>query len=141
MLELGRFYDSYFPLFHICPSKPTLARLCFFKKCGWFKESPGIELSLAYATTIFFYGLLASLTYGLSLSPWIPRGLTWLALLGGAAVFIKYHYWQELAQLKFPLVCLVLMSAFSLAFISLPFNITQTYVPDPRPIPGHNYST
>lgn len=102
----------------------------------------GLAISLGYASSIVFYGLLSTFSYVLKLSPWLSRGLSWAVIIIGLYILIKDRLWADIyARARFPLACLLSMSLFSLLFISLPFNAPKTIVPDPQPEAGRNYNS
>lgn len=113
----------------------------FVKKIKLLAKNPVLELPLAYSVSLVFFALLATLTYALKIDPALTRYFSWLVLIVTAGFFIKQKLYKDILRQIFPLLCLVLISLFSLAFISLSFNSKYTYVPDPTPQPNRNYST
>ncbi len=109
------------------------------KRSGLLAKHPGLELSLGYLVTIVFLGLLAAADYAFGINLLASRILCWIALIAGGAGFVYWRYYRELWKLRFPLICLVLMSLFSMAFVGLTFHAKYAVVPDPQPQAGRNY--
>lgn len=111
------------------------------KKSHWLNKHPGLELSFAYLLTIVFFALLATFQYALKLNPTVLRAIAWLTLLVSIFLFIKNKYYKNVWELRFPILCLLAMSIFFTAFISLSFLATPKYIPDPTAQANRNYST
>ncbi len=103
------------------------------------KARPGIKLSLAYLISLSLIALLSTAAYALRLPLGLTRTITWLVIIAGVFLFIKQRLWRELAASRLPLICLVLMSLFSLAFIGLTFNQKYSFIPDPEFNASRNY--
>lgn len=109
------------------------------KKSRFLGRNPGIELSAGYLVSLVLFALIATLGYALDLSPILMRIVGWTAIIAGLALFILNRYYRDIWELRFPLICLMLMSLFSSAFIGLTFNSKAVYLPDPTPQPTANY--
>ena len=112
----------------------------FVRKLKYFSKNPGIELCLAYASSLVFFALVSTLAYVFKINPVVPRALLWLVLLSTLFMFVKNKLYKNLYAPCFPLIGFFVMSLFSLAFIGLSFNAPKTYVPDPEPTAGQHYS-
>ena len=110
------------------------------KKTGLLAKTPGIELSFGYLLTMALFAALATADYALRFSPELSRLLCWAIILGSLLELFRARYFKDLAKLRFPLICLFLMSVLSSAFIGLTFNAPRPYVPDPAAQPGRNYN-
>lgn len=112
------------------------------KKLRLLEKHPGLQLCLAYATTLVVFALLSTVTYVLKIDPWFSRTVSWLAIIASLFIFIKESFYRAfMARYRFPVGCLMAASLLSLLFITLPFNAPRTIVPDPQPQAGRNYST
>jgi len=109
------------------------------KKTKYLSKNPGIEISFAYLVTIVFFAFLATVTYAVNIRAGISRVICWLVLLACAYIFMRQHYYKDLWKLRFPLICLVLMTLVSSAFVGLTFNSKYTFVPDPVAQSNRNY--
>ncbi len=127
----------YFLFVHVSLLIPGYVFIHRLKK---FNKNSGLELCLAYASSLVFFALLAALTYVLKINPAIPRTLLWLVLLSTLFLFVKNKLYKNFYALRFPFISFFVMSLFSLAFVGLSFNAPRTYVPDPEPIAGQHYS-
>lgn len=111
------------------------------KRSKFLDKNPGLQLCLAYTLSIVCYAILATITYVLKIDPIFTRVITWAVILVSIFLFIRDGLLSDfIAKYKFPLACLLAASLFSLLFISLPFSAPRTFVPDPQPEPGRNYS-
>lgn len=111
------------------------------KRLGFLAKNPGLQLSISYLVTIVFFAFLATLGYVLKVPLPILRFVGWAAIIWSLFMLIKRRYFTDLWKLRFPLICLAVMSLLSIAFIGLSFNSPYTYIPDPQPLPTRNYQT
>jgi 4-amino-4-deoxy-L-arabinose transferase-like glycosyltransferase len=109
------------------------------KKSGLFSDSPPIELISGYVISLLFFALLAFSNYIFDINLLVTRFFCWAILALTFWIFIKNHYYQDLLVYKIPLVCAVLMSLLSTAFLSLTFASPYKFVPDPHNQPYRNY--
>lgn len=128
----------YFLFVHLSLLVPGYALVRALK---YFAKQPGIELCMAYVSSLVFFAVLATFSYILKLPPLVPRVFCWLVLILSLWVLIKGRYYKGLAKLRFPLIAFLVMSLFSLAFVGLGFSAPRTYLPDPEPIAGQHYDT
>jgi hypothetical protein len=110
------------------------------RKIGWLRKSPGAELAFGYLVSIALFAAFATANYALKFPPTLSRVLCWLIILGSLFELYRSKYFRDLVKLRFPLVCLFLMTLMSTAFIGLSFNTAKPYVPDPTAQPGRNYN-
>jgi hypothetical protein len=110
------------------------------KKTGLLSKSPGIELCFGYLVSIVVFALLATADYAFGLSPGLSRLACWLFIVVGFIELVRAQYYKSLIKLRFPIICLLLMSLFSSVFISLSFNAKYSFIPDPSPLPNRNYN-
>ncbi len=110
------------------------------KKTGMLAKTPGIELAFAYLLTMALFAGLATADYALRFSPGLSRLLCWTIILGSLVELFRARYFKDLVKLRFPLICLLMMSIMSSVFIGLTFNAPRPYVPDPVAQPGRNYN-
>jgi hypothetical protein len=106
----------------------------------WFNKESGSELSFGYLVTIFLYAFWASISYVLKLNPLVTQVLFWLVFFSSVALFIYQGAYKKLFKERFPLLCLMAMSLFSLAFVTLSFNAPHKIIPDPAPRIDRNYN-
>jgi hypothetical protein len=110
------------------------------RKTGWLRKTPGIELAFGYLVSIALFAAFATANYALNFNPGISRVLCWVIILGSLVELFRASYFRDLIKLRFPLICLFLMTLMSTAFIGLSFNTAKPYVPDPTAQPGRNYN-
>lgn len=105
-----------------------------------FKKQSGLGLCFSYLVSLFLLALLATASYVLKLNPLISQLAFWVTIFGSLAVFMYQKLYYHLLKELFPLACLLAMTVFSLAFISLSFNAPHTIIPDPEPRADRNYN-
>lgn len=133
------YYSFLFLFFHVTLLLPGLA---FIRISSLFRNNSGLELSFAYILGLAWFGLLAILGYVLKINPHLLQIAVWAYVLAGIILFVKERLYKDIwAHFRFPLICLVLMSFFSLVYIGLSFPSAYTYIPDPEPLSGRNYDT
>ena len=113
----------------------------FITKLRFFNNHRGIELGVGYLCSIAFFALSAALTYVLDLNWIMPQGLFWTVFIGSIVLLVYQKLYKRLFRQWFPLLALLLMSGFSLAFINLSFNGNQSITPDPERRTDRNYDT
>lgn len=106
----------------------------------WFKKQSGLELCFGYLVSLFLFALLATASYVLKLNPILTQLAFWVTFFGSITIFLYQKLYYRLCKELFPLACLLAMTVFSLAFISLSFNAPHKIIPDPEPREGRNYN-
>ena len=106
---------------------------------GYFRRSPGIELTLAYAASLALYAALAVAGYVLKVDHRILQLLGWIVLVAGAVTIIRRKYYLDLWSVRLPLMGLVVMAVLASAIISLHHQAPNKFIPDPQPIAGQQY--
>lgn len=109
------------------------------KKTKLFFKKPQLELLFAYIGSVATLAGLSLAAYLLKLNPDIVRITGWVLILSGSILFFRDKLWKDLAVHKFPLLCLVLMSLFSCAFVNLHYSSSYSYLPDSEARTGRNY--
>jgi len=109
------------------------------RRIGVFKQNPGAELALGYGITIIFFALLATLSYAAKVGPILTQVLTIFTILLSVYELIKKRYYVDIWILRFPLICVLIMSMLATLLISLPFLRPYSVIPDPKPNTGSNY--
>ncbi|HMS49849.1 MAG TPA: glycosyltransferase family 39 protein [Candidatus Saccharibacteria bacterium] len=104
-----------------------------------FVKKSGLELSFAYIASLVFLGLLATIGYVFRISPTFLQTVGWLCLIAGVVVFVRQKLYRDLYVFRFPLLCFMLMSLLSCAFVSLSFPAKYSYLPDPSILSSRNY--
>ncbi len=102
-------------------------------------RSISLILPLSYAANIAFYALIAVIFYTSKISITVIQLIFWLYFIAGLTLFLKNRYYKALLNNKFVLFCLLAMTIMSLSFISLSFNSSRKFIPDPQPISNRNY--
>lgn len=127
---------AYFLFFHFSLLVPgfTVAR-----KLKFFPKRSGLELILAYVVSIVSLGLLSTAGYLLKVNSTILFIVGWIAILCGSGLFCKQKLYHDLVTFKFPLICLVVTSVFSSAFLGLRYSANYSFIPDPKPVAGSHY--
>ncbi len=110
------------------------------RKTGWLRKSPGTELAFGYLVSIALFATFAIADYALKFPPTLSRILCWIIILGSLFELYRSKYFRDLIKLRFPLICLFLLTLMSTAYIGLSFNAPKLYQPDPSPQPDRNYN-
>ncbi len=111
------------------------------RKSRLLVSKPEFELGLAYAAALVLYGLMASITYALKINELIPQMIFWVLFFYTCFIFFSHKIYIQLRDHLLPLASLLLISAFSLAFIGLTFARPYTIIPDPEPRTDRNYTS
>ncbi len=106
----------------------------------FLRLKPELRLVVGYVFSIVFFALIALVWYMTSLPVYFISLCGWIALIGSGVVFVQQKLYKDFRQYGFPLLCLVLASALSCAFLTMRFDAPYTYVPDPKPVAVHNYN-
>lgn len=131
------FAIAYFIFIHITLLLPGYVIVSNF---GVVKKKPALVVCLGYAVSLIAYFLMATAGYVFNL-PLIFSGLFfWFLFVGSIIIFIKQKLYRALWAERFPLLCLLLISIFSIAFISLTFVKPYSLIPDPEKIEGRSYT-
>jgi hypothetical protein len=104
------------------------------------KNHPCIELPFGYMLSIVLMGLLATAHYALNVPAHATQGLFWLLFFSTLSIFIYQRLYKQIVTHWIPLLALLAISLFSLAFVSLTFSSSYKYIPDPEQRSDRNYN-
>ena len=132
-LSLAVFYFIFVHLSLLIPGYVLI------KNTRLLTKKPALELCTAYLLSIVFFGAIATIGYVLAVSLVVLQVVIWIVLIASLLVFVQQQLFKDLVQFAFPLVAFVLMSALSVAFVSLSFSANYTYIPDPEARADRDY--
>jgi len=134
LLLIAKFL-AFFGLVHATLILPGYA---IIKQLRWFTEHD-LQLVFSYGISMLLYAGLALLHFAVGFSIW---AIELVAVAGlAASVWVVFRQGLELRRfVTLPFIALVVMSATSLAWVSLPLHRADGYIPDPTPRAGRNYN-